>query len=56
MKVEYEALNGQLLAELPKLTEQAQDVLKVCMRYFIGAQRTFANELEKCLKALEHVS
>ncbi|CAD5123839.1 DgyrCDS12145 [Dimorphilus gyrociliatus] len=48
-KKNYEALNAQLLSEMPKLCSMSEDTLKLCCMIFLRLQSKFYND---CLKTM----
>lgn len=49
-KAEYEAMNTQLLTELPQFNRLANEVITMAVRAFIAAQRTFVYEFGRCFE------
>uniref|UniRef100_A0A915HUK1 Endophilin-A n=1 Tax=Romanomermis culicivorax TaxID=13658 RepID=A0A915HUK1_ROMCU len=55
-KAEYEALNVQLIGELPHLLSGANDILSITTKAFVGAQRAFIYSSSERLAALNNPS
>ena len=51
----YEALNCQLLEELPRLTEKSIQFFKSCLATFVEARRVYLSELTGEIKLVIQV-
>ena len=55
-KSNYEALNAQLLDELPKMYSLSFKLLKDCMKTFVQAQKKFYTSILHCMTETINVS